>query len=241
MIKICYYLFTVWSILLITIGFGQRIKNSPVTESYGGRLIIGTLTDGKFDLNPFEIHSALEEEITQLIYGYGLTKTPDKFANPPDLISRYIMDGDAKSWRMVLKRNITFHNDIDLRNSDVKFTFELIKKFGGFNLSRKFDFSNIKSISTSGDLEIVFELFREDKTFNEKLADIPIISERHYGSAFREGYSVFSKKIPNGMGPFVFEFQTENVLSLVFHSDYYSGRPFLNEVKIQFFAMKERW
>lgn len=146
---------------------------------------------------------------------------------------------------MVLKRNITFHNDIDLRNSDVKFTFELVKKFGGFNLSRQFDFSNLKSISISGDLEVIFELFRADEEFNEKLADIPIISERHYGNAMRDGYSIFSKKIPNGMGPFVFEFQTENVLSLVYHSDYYSGRPFLNEVKIQFFrderALVDAW
>lgn len=216
----------------------QGQPSASGNESYGDQLVIGVLKDRKFNLNPFQIYSPTQKEILQLIYGYGLTKTPDKILNPPDLIERYLTSpgkNDSRVWRILLDRNISFHDGSNLRNMDVKFTFELLKKHRGFILNRRFNFDNIKSISCSGDLEVRFELFEPDENFGTKLADIPIVPEKHYQAALRAGLRIFEEKEPLGMGPFILESYTPNMMNLRFHPHYYSGRPFLDRVIVLFF------
>lgn len=227
-------------ILFLLLTFQTAFSQPPAkfTESFGDELHIGILYENEIDFNPFQSPVPAHKEIMELIYGYGLTKTPGKTLNPPGLIERYITNPakkDMRVWRILLDRNINFHNGINLRNTDVKFTFDLVKRQGGFILNRAFDFSNIKSISTSGDLEVVFELNRADENFGAKIADIPIISEDYYKAAMSQGYQVFSYKRPMGMGPFVFESQEANIISLRYHPHYYSGRPFLDGIKIYLF------
>jgi ABC-type transport system substrate-binding protein len=227
--------------LTLQIAFSQI--SYDVTESYGDQLHIGILVDKEFKLNPLKLYSPAQKEVTQLIFGYGLTKTSDKILNPPDLVERYLTDKskkDTRVWRILLNRNISFHNGTNLRNRDVKFTFELIKKQGGFILNRKFDLDNIKSISIKGDLEVIFGLNRPDEYFGAKIADIPILAEDYYHAAMQEGYKVFSYQRPMGMGPFIYEYESGNILSLKFHPHYYSGRPFLDKVKIYFFTDEQK-
>lgn len=212
--------------------------SAPGIESYGDQLVIGILKDKNFTLNPFQIYTPAQKEILQLIFGYGLTKTPDKVLNPPDLIERYLTTpgkNDPRVWRILLDRNISFHDGSNLRNVDVKFTFEMLKKYRGFILNRRFDFDNIKSISCSGDLEVRFELFEPDENFGAKLADIPIVPGNYYQAALRIGPRVFEEKEPVGMGPFILESFSQNMMNLRFHPHYYSGRPFLDRVKVLFF------
>ncbi|RMF54999.1 MAG: hypothetical protein D6748_15760, partial [Calditrichaeota bacterium] len=218
-------------------GFSQEEEES-ITSSFGDQLTIGVIRDFRFDLNPFQIDSPAEKEIKQLIFGYGLTKKPDKIGNPPSLIARYL-DGPTRKntriWRLLLHRNIIFHNGDNLRNVDVKFTFDLIKKFGGNILNRELNFSNIKQITLNGDLEVTFELYKPDPEFGLKLSDVPIVSHRYYQSAMEEGYQIFQKLTPMGMGPFRYVFSTPEMMLLQYHPHYYGGRPFLDRVKIQFY------
>jgi ABC-type transport system substrate-binding protein len=232
-------------ILLVFLTLPVAFSQTPyeLTESYGDQLHIGILVDKEFELNPFEISSPAQKEVTQLIFGYGLTKTPDKILNPPDLVERYLTKPskkDSRVWRILLDRNINFHNDTNLRNKDVKFTFELIKRHGGFILNRKFDLSNIKSISVKGDLEVIFELNQPDENFGAKIADIPIIPQDYYQIPMQEGYKITSYQRPMGMGPFMYEYESGNVLNLKFHPHYYSGRPFLDNVRVYFFTDEQK-
>ena len=209
-----------------------------VTSSFGDQLVIGILRVNGFALNPFHIHTPAEKEILQMIYGYGLTKKPDKVANPPTLINRYLASPSRRNpriWRLLLNRNITFHNGENLRNVDVKFTFELVKKYGGFILNRPLKFDNIKAITLNGDLEITFELYEPDEEFGLKLSDVPIISRNYYSEAMEIGYRVFKELPPMGVGPFRFLYQTQNQLMLQYHPHYYGGRPYLDRVKVQFY------
>lgn len=227
-------------VLLLFLVFQTAFSQPPgvPTESYGDELHIGLLGETEIGLNPFQSSTTAHQELIQLIFGYGLTKTPDKILNPPDLIERYIVNPskkDSRVWHILLDRNINFHDGLNLRNTDVKFTFELVKKYGGFILNREFDFSNLKSITTRGDLEVIFELYQPDEQFGAKISDIPIISENYYQTAMAQGYRVFSHKRPMGMGPFIFEDLAGNVLTLKYHPHYYSGRPFLDKVKVYFF------
>lgn len=223
--------------LLLTHAYSQlpaQVK-SPVKATYGDLLIYGVLTEPHFNLNPFEINSPTHQEILNLIYGYGLIKSEGKVAAPPSLINQQMVSQDFRTWRIVIERNVVFHNEVNLRSTDVKFTFDLIRKFGGYILNRRFDFDNVISITVNGDLEVVFKLQNPDENFLEKLIDIPIVPATYYQSAMSRGYEVFSETPPVGMGPFIFEYRTQNLLSLRYHLNYYTGRPFLDGVKIQFF------
>lgn len=230
-------------LLFIALTFFARTSycqwfTSDANPSFGDQLIIGVQADGSFKLNPFEIHSTLQKEINELIFGFGLIKTAGKFGSPPKLIEHFIENPkgpDSRIWHLVLKRNVNFHNGDNLRNTDVIFTIELVKKFGGFYLNRQIDLSNIKSITANGDLELTFELYEPDERFDLTLADIPIISEKYYQEGITRGYQIFAEKKPMGMGPFVFQSQSENFLTLNHYLHYYTGRPFLDQVKIRFF------
>lgn len=237
---------TLYLLLLFLFPFSRafsqpsRLLKQPATASYGDQLVYGIPAEHPFRMNPFEINSTDQHEILALIFGYGLIKSEGKVAAPPPLIARQFAEDNSKTWHIVLKRNIIFHNDVNLRNTDVKFTFELVKKYGGYILNRHFDLANVRSIEINGDLETVFHLFRPDKNFISKLADIPIIPQSYYREAMFRGYRIFSNLPPMGMGPFSFEFQTQNILSLKYHLNYYSGRPFLNRVKVLFFDDQQK-
>ncbi len=224
-----------WVLFATTIQ--AQIQHFP-TEAYGDQLVIGMLRQPELQLNPFNIQNSAEKDIIRLIFGGGLIQAPDKFAAPPALIDRFIFIPGGQNnryWRLVLKRNIFFHNDHDMRNSDVKFTFEFLKKYGGQILNRRIDFRNIAEIRIHGDLELMFVLHRPDRNFDKKFSDIPILPREYYEEAMEKGFNIFSEKPPIGIGPFVFESRTPNQIQLVTHSRYYNGRPFLDGVRIRFF------
>lgn len=229
-------------ILLFNIGANAQ-QSINVRESFGDRLVVGMVTQPIFEINPFEIETTRQKEIVNLIFGYGLLQKPGKHSINSNLLDRLIYDGDQhnnKVWRVVLNRNAVFHDGSLLLNSDVKFTYDLIKKYGGYILNRRLDLRNIKEITIEGDLEVRFELYEPEASFYEKLNDIPIISRKYYASAMQDGYEVFSQKPPMGIGPFAFEFQNSTAINLKYHSRYLLGRPFLDDIRIEFFDDEEQ-
>lgn len=221
--------------------YGQQ--GIEVTETFGDRLVIGMVSEPLNEINPFNISTSYQQEIVDLIFGYGLLQKPGKYAVPSSLLDRLIYDtpqANNRVWRVVLNRNIIFQDGSLLLNSDVKFTYDLVKKYGGYIFNRRLDLRNIKNISVEGDLEVKFELYRPESNFYETLNDIPILSREYYSSAMDEGYSVFEEKIPMGIGPFSLEFQNTTAINLKYHQRYFSGRPFLEDIHIEFFENDEQ-
>ncbi|MFQ5584893.1 MAG: ABC transporter substrate-binding protein, partial [Calditrichia bacterium] len=210
----------------------------PVTESFGDRLVIGTCSQPPWDFNPYRITSTFQEDIYHMIFGHGLIQVPSFREISPALLDRIVYDPTGAAnriWRVVLNRNIVFHDGTFMLNSDVKFTFELVKKYGGFFLNHRLDFSNIKEVTINGDLDIKFELYKPDPDFYEKLTEIPILPRNYYAEAMERGYRVFKEKPPMGCGPFVFIFQNDTALNLRFHPNFYGGRPFLEDIWVEYF------
>lgn len=226
---------------IIVFVYGQR--NAEVTESFGDQLVMGMVSEPVNPINPYQISNQNQHEIVNMIFGYGLLQKPGKYSITSSLLDRIIYDTgkvNNKNWRLVLNRNIIFHNGSLLLNSDVKFTFDLLKKFGGFILNRRIDLRNVKNISIDGDLEVVFELNQPDPNFYEKLNDIPIISREYYADAMNKGYSIFSEKPPMGIGPFSYNNQNDKEINLEYYQRYFSGRPFLEKIRIKFFDNEEQ-
>jgi peptide/nickel transport system substrate-binding protein len=226
--------FWLW-IIALSIAYGQTPAPLTATATYGDRLIYGALRPNHFSINPFRIESDLQRTIVQLIFGYGLLKTPGKIASPPTLIEQYSHSDDYRVWRILIKRNVVFQNAQIMRNTDVQFTFQLLKQHNGYILNRPLEFKNIRKIETNGDLEIVFTLFQPDRNFLDHLADVPIVPKDYYADAMQLGLSVFTSLPPMGMGPFQLAFLNSETIVLRYHLQYIYGRPFLDEVHFRLF------
>ncbi len=230
-------------VALLPAGLFAQLLTSP-SEAFGDQLIIGIVGTPPRVLNPFRIHEVVEKEINRFIFGSGLIQQADRFGEPPALVDRYIVTGgggmQGKEWQYVLKRNINYHDGIPLRNKDVLFTFNFLKRWGGAILNRRIDFTNVRSIQLNGDLEVRFILNRKDPNFDQKLTDIPILSSNYYREAYEKGPAIFTMEEPMGYGPFRFEVSTQNEIRLVPHIHYVFGRPFLNRVVFRFYDDEQK-
>jgi ABC-type transport system substrate-binding protein len=234
-LKIIKYIYILVS-LITTLSISQIPLKTA--EAYGDQLIIGEIGDAPAFLNPFEINTIIELKLSRLIFGAGLIQDEDRFGSPPSLIERRIIGSSAKrgtEWLYVLNRNIYFHNGTYVRNDDIKFTFDMLKKHGGHLLNRQLDFSQIQSVELGGDLEVAFILKERNNFFDLMLSDIPILSKQYYNTIDNRGYQQFRRLRPMGHGPFVLEAFGQNIISLIPHPNYAFGRPFLNRIIFRFY------
>ncbi len=221
-----------------TLVYGQ------LSESYGDQLVIGFVGKTPQVINPFQINNIPEKYIVRLIFGTGLQQSLNRFGQTRSLMEKYkpptSSEDQGRVWRYVLLRNVILHNGQSLRNQDVKFTFEMIKKYGGYVLNKKYDFSEISAIELIGDLEFSFILNRKEKFFDEKLSGIPMLSQTYYQKLINNGYSSFENLPPIGYGPFRLESKSESAVSLVSHQSYVFGGPFLNRIVFRFFDNEQQ-
>ncbi len=238
--KLCFAIIPL--LVLAEFSFSQIVI--PPSEAFGDQLIIGYVGKPIQQLNPYEIDNLTEKQITRLIFGDGLIQQPDRFGQSPPLVEVFHYPGASKvhglEWSYTLRRNINFQNGVPLRNTDVKFTFDMLKRWGGHILNRTLDFSNIRSIETSGDLEVRFILKQRDNSFDKKLSDIPILSRDYYHEIDEQGFSLLNKKRPLGYGPFRFESTNNDEIILVSHPHYVFGSPFLNRVLFKFYDNEQK-
>ncbi len=217
--------------------------NTFSSEAFGDRLRIGLIGKPPLYFDPYRIDDVESLQINRLIYGPGLIQLPDRFGNSPQLVDKYVVPvgNNAKDldWKFILKRNIIFQNGLPLRNSDVLFTFRMLKKWGGHILNRKINFSNVKYIRVNGDLEVQFILKRKDPNFLWKLTDIPILSQSRYQSIKKYGFEYLKEVVPMGCGPFRYQHSNDHEVSLIYHPHYAFGRPFLNGVSFIFFENEQ--
>ncbi|MBN2365711.1 MAG: ABC transporter substrate-binding protein [Calditrichaeota bacterium] len=233
--RIVYFTITVLAGLVMMLP--AQLPLQPA-ESFGDRLIIGEVGEPPAYLNPFKVNSILEKQLTRLIYGTGLIQGVDRFGQPPILVDRFIQPASRDVgyiWHYSILRNIYFHSGIPMRNRDVKFTFDYLRENSGHLLNRTFDFSNVDSLSISGDLEFTFLLKEKDNFFDQDLSNIPILSEAHYRDLKDLDEGIFQDIHPMGYGPFMFESRTLKSISLVPHPNYAFGIPFLERIIYRFY------
>ena len=233
------FFFTCLLVLSTLIHFPRAQFYDYSSEAFGDFLIIGYVGKAPRTLNPYHVNNIVEKEICRLVYGNGLIQQPDRFDPAKALVDRFIFpsvkESRGKIWRYVLKRNINFQNGVPLRNYDVKFTFDMLRKWPGNILNRELDFSNIQSIALQGDLEVKFVLRTRDNNFDQKLSDVPILLRDYYSDVALKGFSYLQQVNPLGYGPFQFNKKIKDEIHLVPHQHYVFGRPFLNRVIFKFF------
>jgi ABC-type transport system substrate-binding protein len=227
--------------LFLLLSYSSLISQIPLhtAESYGDQLVVGIVGQPPSHLNPFQINTVVEKQLSRFIFGIGLQQNVDRFGQTSSLVSRRmaspISSKQGKEWIYDLNRNIYFHDGSYLLNDDVKFTFEILMKYGGNILNHRIDFSNIEKIDLIGDLGFNMVLKQKDNFFDLRFSDIPILSEDYYENLYQQGYEYFLKSKPLGNGPFILEQLSDQSIILSPHSNYAFGRPFLNKIVYRFY------
>lgn len=236
-------IFSVVAILTIVSVSPAQIY-APHSEAFGDRLRVGFVGSPPNHIDPFSVERLESLQISRLVYGPGLVQQEGRFGDSSPLIEKQIVQdsptGRDRLWKFEIKRNIIYQNGLPLRNRDVMFTFSMLKKWGGHILNRRIDFKNIKSIELSGDLEFQFILFKKDPDFLQKLTDIPMLSLGKYRQVEDRGFDYLRREKPMGYGPFAYLSSAGNQITLVSHSHFVFGRPFLNAVDFIFFRNEQR-
>lgn len=224
---------------LLVLTFAFTLSFSQSSGAFGDYLVIGVVSEPLEHLHPFRINTLTEKQLVRLIFGTGLWQQEDRFGQPPILIEDKTFATNPRErglrWHFVLKRNINFQNGSFLRNYDVKFTFDILNRTGGYMLNQPLDFSNVESVKIVGDLETVFNLKQKDNFFDKKLSDIPILSQDYYEELTKLGDDYFKIRPPMGYGPFRMESAEPRTIVLNSHLSYGFGRPFLNKIVYKFY------
>jgi peptide/nickel transport system substrate-binding protein len=165
----------------------------------------------------------------------------------PDLAERWEVSDDARSYRLTIRKDATFHNGRKVTPADVKYSFErlanpksaspsanLLIDVAGTKEFMAGTAPEIRGIQVEGDA-VVFTLETPRPTFlltftGVQLAIVPREEVEKAGQDFGQR--------PVGSGPFVFEsWSRDDKIVLRANPDYFGGRPYLD--RVTFRIMKE--
>ncbi|MFJ4921535.1 ABC transporter substrate-binding protein [Streptomyces sp. NPDC088725] len=125
----------------------------------------------------------------------------------PDAASQCTFtDTSSESYRCVLREGLKFSNGNPITAADVKYSIERVRNINDPNSAVGL-LTNIDTIETKGDLEVIFHLKRADATFPYKLSTpiAGIIDPKVYEpKKLLNGFTV------EGSGPYTFKAETAN-------------------------------
>lgn len=213
---------------VLTHGMGRMTGASNSARgarpSRGGNLRTGHVGGGDTEsINPLVAHNPIDNARAQQLYSMLFFPRPD-LTNEPRLALSVEPNKDATVWRLLLRKDVTFHDGKPLVADDVLYTFNwvLTAKNGANDYSYLTAF-NMKETRKVSDYEIEIHL-------HTPIGDMPGLLATNSLYVIPDGLTDFSK--PNGTGPFKFVSWTRGVQSyFVRNRNYFeSGEPYVNDV-----------
>ncbi len=176
---------------------------------------------------------AAAERVRSLMFN-ALVRKNEKFEYVGELAKEINPSEDGKVITFVLRDGVKFHNGKEFTSADVKYTFDELFKSNGFKSGAFFDtvdekkVPHIVSLETPDAKTVVVTLNRASLQ-NQLLSNfvaIPIIPE---GTVAQQNTS------PVGSGPFKFVSfdQSQNIVELAAHSDYWEGAPKVAKLRLK--------
>lgn len=226
------------SILLVTVIvlFGVKIKdfylaNTKQAPGFGGVYKEATFGELRY-LNPILASSDTEKSVSTLIFS-SLFKF-DKSGNViPDVASKWEVSPDQLIYTVTLRDDVYFHDEEKLTAADIVSTVETIQN------------PSVKSplYETWKDIKIE-ETGENVVTFTLPKAYGPFIYTLDFGILPVHLSSDDLSKTMIGSGPYKYDSNKKNgdkitQLKLKSNTKYYSGRPYINEIQLDFFDNKD--
>ena len=226
--------------IFLSIYTGLIAQTVDPSSIYGDRVKIGCLRYFPINLNPLFEQTECEKQIHKLIFGEGLftQNNQDQIVNGLAEIVRRERD---TVWRIKLKADIFFHDRSQLTSEDVKFTYELYKKFASQS-SKIFNARYINFIEVVDDVNLRIILNRPVEKFRETIGQLPVLKKEHYGQWLDYNFIKSLPAIkPIGCGYFTHSPQNTNGnVRLDAYLYHYNGRANLAGVDYVFFDSYEK-
>ncbi len=195
-----------------------------ISPNYGGTLTIGTEQIIK-SVNPLVINNSASQGAVSLIYS-KLIRINEQGLLEPEVADRWSLSDDGLVYTFYLRTDVFFHDGVRLTSEDVVFTLQKIKDLGpDCPISRSFDL--IEEVSTPSADVVVVRLSKPSAPFICQF--VQEILPKHI---YKKNQSIadFENQKPVGSGPFTFGGIKGNTVVLEANSQYFEGRPYLDQV-----------
>jgi peptide/nickel transport system substrate-binding protein len=179
------------------------------------------------------VASAADERVRNLMFN-TLVKKNESFEYVGELASEIKTSEDGKVITFILRDGVKFHNGKDFTSADVKYTFNEMFRSEGYKAGAFFDTVNkervahIVSIETPDAKTVVITVGKPSlkNQLLSNLVAIPIIPE---GTVAQQASQ------PIGSGPFKFTSfdQSQNIVELAAHPDYFEGAPKIQKLRVK--------
>jgi peptide/nickel transport system substrate-binding protein len=207
----------------------------PVT---GGQLRLGYVFVQPPAFNPMIARTDYEQEINNLIFGDGLLRKTgdDRIVHA---IAYPIRSDQNKIWRVNLRSNIFFHDGSPITAEDIKFSFDLYKKFA-LQSPLLFDTRLISTIDIIDDKNLSIILKVPYTKFRETIGLLPILPKKRYERWLSFNLLGGLPEIsPLGNGNYYLDRKNDSQINLKTYTNHYRGRSHLDGITFIFYSNYE--
>lgn len=226
----------VWA--LVAFSNAHRVEVS----TRGGSIVEGVVGTPRF-LNPVLAITRADRDLNALIYA-GLLRRGNEGALVPDIAHTITLSNDGRTYGIVLRSDVTFHDGTPLTAQDVAFTIARIQDPAAASALR----SNFEGVTVEvlGTHELSVTLEEAYRPFVENLT-VGILPEHIWSLASSEEFP-FSQhnSEPIGAGPY----RVNNIVrttsgipsayTLVPHTGYHNGRANIGSITMRFYPSETR-
>jgi peptide/nickel transport system substrate-binding protein len=189
--------------------------------------LLRVATEIPVQLDPASASSDAEIAILNAVYDY-LVDVDHENKLQPRLATEWSVSSDGLTYTFTLAPNIAFHDGSPLTPADVVWTFDRLRD-PSLKLPTSDLYSNIDSISASGDTRVIFKLKKTNPFFLYDISD-------NHALVLKANTTDATTKF-NGTGPFrVVNYSAENRMDLAANEKYFmKGKPGVAQLQLIFF------
>lgn len=222
--------------LVLSISLAQNIFKPA---EYGDRLKIGYIDILPAGFNPMITRSEYDKELNKLIFGDGIFTR----AAEGHVIHGLALSSEREQprvWRINLRSDISFHDGSEITADDVKFTFDLYKKFA-LHSHQLFEMRLVSAIEVLSNRSLRIFFKQPLRDFRETIGQLPILPRKHYEKW--KNYNLLSSLPyiqPVGSGHFLYRRHLGREIQMDVYQNHYRKRANLNGVDVLLFDTHEK-
>ena len=224
LLRIYLFLFITLFVILFP---SQSFSKRQVQKEYGDTLIIGDFVKPS-PINPILTRSTISAMLNDIIFD-GLSKVTEKLQVEPNLAFSWTISPDGLHWIFYIRKNIRFHDGVELTAEDVKFTLDNILDPKNNSLYLNL-LRGIKKVEATGKYQVEIELKYPSASLLFYL-DVGILP-KHLLKGKDITKDAFNYH-PIGTGPYKLMSWFENEIVLESHKQYFLGRPHLDKIIVK--------
>lgn len=236
------YFCCLYFILLFSLGLIIQdwwIKNTKIVPRVGGEYSEAIIGQPRF-INPLLApFNDVDRDISQLIFS-GLMTYDDNGKIIPDLAESYEIKDNGKTYEILLKKDVKWHDGKNFNADDVLFTIKILQD-PEYMSPLRVNWQGIE-IEKIDDFKVRFTLANPYSSFTESLT-LGILPKHLWEGIHPKNFSLadFNIKGPIGTGPYKFKSFKKNELGLIKsytlerNPKFYRSGPYITEIKFLFF------